>query len=341
MIALDQKEEKKTLSLGFIGIGWIGRNRMEVLLNGGQVKADVISEPFEQNAIEALKLAPHAQVIDNPVDAYANPELDGVVIATPSALHASQSLNALSSGKAVFCQKPLGRTANEVRQVVKASQKSDKLLAVDLSYRYTRAFQAVKETIQNGEIGRVYAVNLVFHNAYGPDKDWFYDMSLSGGGCVMDLGIHLVDMALCCLEFPEIEAIRSHLFSKGVKLVPGEERVEDYAKVSMLTEQNTAINLDCSWHVSAGRDAEIEATFFGTDGGVSFKNVNGSFYDFKAEKYHGTQTEELVSPPDDWSGRAGLVWAKNLLKGVGYDAISATELVKTAEVIDRIYGRQS
>jgi predicted dehydrogenase len=48
----------------------------------------------------------------------------------------------------------------------------------------------------------VFAVDLVFHNAYGPDKPWFYDPELSGGGCVMDLGVHLVDLALWSLDFP-------------------------------------------------------------------------------------------------------------------------------------------
>jgi len=331
--------DTKTLSLGFIGVGWIGRNRMEVLLNSGKATAAVISEPSPENTAEALKAAPEAQALQSPEGVYGNPELDGVVIATPSALHAAQSLDALNAGKAVFCQKPLGRTATEVRQVVEASRKADRLLGVDMSYRYTKAFQAVYDTIANGDIGKVYAVNLVFHNAYGPDKPWFYDINQSGGGCVMDLGIHLIDMAMSCLGFPEVREVKSHLFSKGVKLAPGEERVEDFAKVSLYTAEDTAMSLECSWHVSAGRDAVIEATFFGTEGGVAFKNINGSFYDFVAEKYKGTYTETLVSPPDDWSGRAGVAWADDVLQGKGFDAKTAGELIKTAEIIDRIYGR--
>lgn len=341
MIATSQQEDKKTLSLGFIGVGWIGRNRMEVLLNAGKAEAAVISEPYEENAAEALKSAPNAKVTTEPDTVYANPDLDGIVIATPSAMHAAQSIEALNGGKAVFCQKPLGRTAEEVRQVVQASQKADKLLAVDLSYRYTKAFKAVHDTITSGAIGKVYGVDLVFHNAYGPDKDWFYDIKRSGGGCVMDLGIHMVDLAMWCLGFPEIDEVKSHLFSKGIKLQPNEEKVEDFAKVSMLTADDTSISLECSWHVSAGQDAVIEAKFYGTEGGVAFKNCNGSFYDFKAEKYKGTYTETLVSPPDDWSGCAGVVWAEEILKGRGYDKKSAEEFIKTAEVIDRIYGRLS
>jgi len=339
MIATSQQEDKKTLSLGFIGVGWIGRNRMEVLLNAGKADASILFEPYEENAAEALKSAPNA-TISNDLDAvYVNPDLDGIVIATPSAMHASQSIEALTAGKAVFCQKPLGRTAEEVRQVVYASQKADKLLAVDLSYRYTKAFEAVYNTIISGAIGEIYAVDLVFHNAYGPDKEWFYDIKRSGGGCVMDLGIHLVDLAMWCLGFPEINEVKSHLYSKGVKLQPNEEKVEDFAKVAMLTADDTSISLECSWHVSAGQDAVIEAKFYGTEGGVAFKNVGGSFYDFKAEKYTGTHTDTLVSPPDDWSGRAGVVWAEEILNGKGYNAESCNEFIKTAEVIDRIYGR--
>jgi predicted dehydrogenase len=331
--------DKKTLSLGFIGVGWIGRNRMEVLLKEGNINNVIIAEPYEQNANEALQVAEGSILVDSPEEIYNNEDIDGVVIATPSALHAAQSLEALQSGKAVFCQKPLGRTAKEVKQVIEASKEADKLLSVDLSYRYTKGFQAVYDIISEGEIGKVYAVELVFHNAYGPDKEWFYDINQSGGGCVMDLGTHLIDMAMCCLGFPEVTELKSYLFSKGVKLKPNENKVEDFAKVTMLTDKEAAITLECSWHASAGEDAVIRAVFYGTEGGVAFKNINGSFYDFQAEKYKGTNKEIIVSPPDDWSGKAGVVWSEKIADSMGYDEVTATEFLKTAEIIDRIYGR--
>lgn len=332
-------EIQKTLALGFIGVGWIGRNRMDVLLKHPHISAVAITDPHQQNADDALKAAPTAKLRESADVVHSDETVDGIVIATPSALHAQQAIDALKAGKAVFCQKPLGRNAKEVAEVIQASREANKLLAIDLSYRYTKAYQAIHNLIQNGEIGKVHSIDLVFHNAYGPDKDWFYDLERSGGGCVMDLGIHLIDLALWTLGFPEIKGISAHLFHNGKKMVPAEKVVEDFAHVLMTAQTGTVISLQCSWNISAGKDAVIEATFFGTQGGAAFKNVNGSFYDFVAEKYTGTHTETLVSSPDDWGGRAGILWAEAVMAGKGHDALAAKELMETAKIIDRIYGK--
>lgn len=331
--------QQKDLNLGFIGVGWIGRNRMEVLLQNKKIQAKAILEPNKENAQKAQELGSQIKHVNLLEELLESPDIDGVVIATPSALHAQQSIRALQAGKAVFCQKPLGRTATEVREILQQARKADKLLAVDFSYRYTKAFQAVYQVIQNREIGSVFAVDLVFHNAYGPDKEWFFDIDKSGGGCVMDLGIHLVDLALWILDFPQVQSVTSSLYSKGKKLESKGSQVEDYASVSMATSEGTQINLQCSWHLSAGQDAVIEARFYGTHGGAAFTNINGSFYDFKAERFTGTHRETLDGPPDDWGGRAGLLWAEELLENKGYNEVAAQEIIKTTEIIDRIYGR--
>lgn len=339
METLKRTPKTEQFTLGFIGLGWIGRSRMEKLLTHSKVKGVGIVEPFKEHAESALQLDEEMQVFDSAEAMIADPQIQGIVIATPSAMHAEQATLALMAGKAVFCQKPLGRTFDEVQKVLKASAQTNKLLAVDFSYRYTKAFKAVYDVVQSGELGQIFAVDLVFHNAYGPDKAWFYDLNQSGGGCVLDLGIHLLDMALWSLQYPQIQEVRSQLYSGGKKLGTNPKKVEDYASVALSTKDGVAINLQCSWHISAGREAVIEAKFYGTQGGAAFTNINGSFYDFKAEKYKGTQTEPLVLPPDDWGGRAGMVWADAVMDGAGYDAVSAQELLQLAELIDTIYGR--
>jgi len=331
--------KNKVLTLGFVGLGWIGLNRMKCLIKNPDIQAKAIVEPDKKNADRALEAAPSAVRYSSYEALLSDEEIDGIVIATPSALHAEQSIQALNAGKAVFCQKPLGRTAAEVKAVMQASKKNNRLLGVDLSYRFTTAFQAIYKAIQNKEIGKIFSAELLFHNAYGPDKDWFYDPEKSGGGCVLDLGIHLADLLLWSLDFPKVQKLQSNLFHQGRRITNPENIAEDFAQINFLTADNTAVNLQCSWNLSAGEDAVISARFYGTQGGLCFKNVNGSFYDFTAEIYHGTQTEVLVSPPDDWSGKAVETWAKAVADGKTYDKKTAQEHILLAEILDKIYER--
>jgi predicted dehydrogenase len=323
--------------LGFLGVGWIGRHRMEAILAAGGASAIAIADASPEACAEAAKLAPQAEILGS-LDALLDAGVEGVVIATPSAMHAEQAIMALARGVAVFCQKPLGRTAAETRGVVEAARAADRLLAVDLSYRFTAGMQAIRALVAAGALGRVHAVDLVFHNAYGPDKPWFYDPALAGGGCVMDLGVHLVDLALWTLGFPSVEDVQARLFAAGEPLAARPDRVEDYAVATLTLEGGTVVRLACSWRLHAGRDAVIEAAFYGTEGGAALKNVGGSFYDFTAERYRGTASETLAGPPDAWGGRAAADWALRLAAGERFDP-AVERLVVVAEALDRIYGR--
>jgi len=244
----------------------------------------------------------------------------------------------LDRGVAVFCQKPLGRTAREVAAVVEAARRSDRLLAVDLSYRFTEGMRRIRETVRSGELGPVFAVDLVFHNAYGPDKPWFYDPKLSGGGCVMDLGVHLVDLALWSLDFPEVTSVSSTLMAQGAPLGSAASAVEDYAAATLTLDTGAVVRLTCSWRLHAGEPALISAAFHGVEGGAALRNVDGSFYDFAADRLDGTTKRVLATPPDPWGGRAAADWARRLAAGARFDP-KAARLVDVARVLDRIYGR--
>ena len=323
--------------VGFLGVGWIGRNRMEAALATGLIEATAIADPSPEGVTAALKLAPDAAVVAGLGEMLAL-DLDGIVIATPSALHADQAIAALQAGVAVFCQKPLGRTAAETQAVVTAARTANRLLGVDLSYRHTQGAQSIKRLIADGELGPVFAVDLTFHNAYGPDKPWFYDRAQSGGGCVMDLGIHLVDLALWLLDFPAVRHVSGALFAKGVALAANDARVEDFAVGTLLLDGGAVVRLACSWNLSAGQDAVIAADMYGTKGGAALRNVNGSFYEFTADLCRGTKRATLVAPPDAWRGRAMADWACRLAAGERFSS-EAERFVPVSQVLDRIYGR--
>jgi predicted dehydrogenase len=326
--------------LGFLGVGWIGRNRLQAIVDAGAAEIVAMTEPANEMSAAAQQIAPDAKLIMS-YDELMAADLDGVVIATPSAMHADQSIAALERGLAVFCQKPLARNANETWRVVDAARKADKLIGVDLSYRHIDGVAEIKDLVGSGALGDVFAVDLVFHNAYGPDKKWFYDPELSGGGCLIDLGIHLVDLAMWVLDFPSVHNVSSRLFCGGKPLSDGSGQVEDYAAAQFDMDRNIHARLACSWNLNAGRDAVIEATFYGTNGAASLKNENGSFFEFSTEWMEGTTSARLDDPEKqsfdwDWGGRAAVEWVNRLGESPRFDT-SATNLINVAEVIDTIY----
>lgn len=319
--------------VGFLGVGWIGRHRMEAMIAGGRIEAAAVADSSEACLGEALALVPRAEACRN-LEGLLDQGLDGLVIATPSALHADQALRALERGVAVFCQKPLGRSEVETRAVVDAARRADRLLGVDLSYRRTAAVEAVRDRLRAGALGAVHAVDLTFHNAYGPDKPWFYDPALSGGGCVMDLGVHLVDLALWLLDEP-VTGVEAHLFHQG-RPMTDRARAEDHAVAALRLASGAVVRLACSWRLHAGQDAVIEAAFYGDRGGAAIRNLGGSFYDFEARFLEGVSSQVIAAPPDAWGGRMAADWAERLARSPAYDP-AVESVVRTAEVLDRIY----
>jgi predicted dehydrogenase len=320
--------------LGFLGVGWIGRHRMEQIAEHTDAQIVGIADPDPARRADAATIAPYARQCEH-LGQLLELDLDGLVIATPSAQHAEQAIAALDHGLAVFCQKPLARDGLETGRVVAAARKADRYLGVDLSYRYTTAVQRIREVVRTGNIGTPYAIDLVFHNAYGPDAPWFYNKELAGGGCVLDLGIHLVDLALWLLDYPAVERVDSQLYAGGKPLKRGAQ-VEDFAAVQLRLAGGIVARLTCSWRISAGRDAVIEATLYGSAAAVAMKNVDGSFYDFIAERYIGTRSELLASPPDEWGGRAAIAWVRRLTDDQRFDP-EAERLLDLATVLDSVY----
>jgi predicted dehydrogenase len=318
--------------LGFLGVGWIGRNRMEALAREGLAEVAAVADPQAEALAAAAAVAPQAGRAAS-LEELLEHDLDGVVIATPSALHAEQAVAALGRGIGVFCQKPLARDAAETRRVLEAARDANRLLGVDLSYRHVEALRVAQKLVADGEIGMLHSLDLAFHNAYGPDKPWFTKAELSGGGCLIDLGTHLVDLALWLSGAGAYEVKTARMLS-----LQGHE-VEDRASAEVaLGNDEVRARLACSWFQPAGGECAFECTAWGSEGAVSVRNVGGSFYDFRTELWRGTGSEVLVEPPDDWGGRMIGAWAERLATDRDYDP-AADELELLARIVDDVYAR--
>jgi predicted dehydrogenase len=114
--------------LGFLGVGWIGQRRLEAIVEAGVAEVVAIADPSAECLAKCAAVVPRAAQMTS-LNELLETKLDALVISTPSALHAEQTIAALERGHAVFCQKPLGRNAEEVRAIVETARRTDRLLS--------------------------------------------------------------------------------------------------------------------------------------------------------------------------------------------------------------------
>lgn len=333
------RSTSQPVRLGFLGLGWIGLNRLQAVSDHPQVEIAAVSDPADAACDAALQVCPGAVRCEGLSSLLAQ-SLDGVVIATPSGQHFDQVLEAIRAGVAVFCQKPLTRNADQAAQLIASARATDVLLAVDYCYRYVKGMDQLQQMVRSGELGTLVAIDLVFHNAYGPNKSWALDPTQSGGGCVIDLATHLIDLALWATGDLPADQIASHLYRQGNPLPNPEQQIEDTGFAQWRLDDRIHVRLACSWNASMGCDAMIRAGFHGSRGSVVLQNVAGSFYDFAVEHHQGTNRRPLAAPPDDWGGRALQHWVGRLHAGSGYDR-DVERCLQVARIIDAIYGRSS
>jgi predicted dehydrogenase len=243
---------------------------MQALLAENACRGRRRRRPVARGAARVQALAPGAR----PSTRWKNccgTTLDGVVIATPSALHAQQALAALERGLAVFCQKPLARTAQENarhRRSRAQGRPAARLRPVlpahrgDAPHPQLRGRRRARAGVRRrpGVPQRL-----------RPGQVLGARSALAGGGCAIDLGIHLVDLALWTLGFPGSSASPAACTRRasGCRLAP--TSVEDYAVAQLELAGGAVVRIACSWNLSGGRDAVIEAHFHGSRGGAAMQ----------------------------------------------------------------------
>jgi predicted dehydrogenase len=326
-------DQARTLKLGFLGLGWIGRKRLDAVAADANVRVTAVSDLDPEKLQSAQSGYPHARAMSS-FDELLNCELDGVVIATPNGNHAYQAIACLSRGLPVFCQKPLATNAADTARVITAAQNANKLLEVDYSYRYVQGMHALRKRIRAGELGELNAIDLIFHNAYGPNKQWCFDRSQAGGGCLLDLGVHLIDLVLWLQDAPSMQLASSRLFAQG--RIAGSQDIEDLALVEFVQSNGAVVRLACSWHAHIGCDAEISAHIHASRCGARWRNVNGSFVDFDLDLLRGSQREHLGRSRDDWGPGALCSWIQRLRTDTSFDP-AAFDFLVGAKLIEQAY----
>jgi predicted dehydrogenase len=237
-----------------VGAGVIGqmRARSVALHPGAEVVA--ISDPN----VEAARLAAagtRARVEADHRAFLSDGNVDAIIVSTPVQLHEAIILEALSAGKHVLCEKPLSSSPESCRRILAAATQSGRHVAVGFNHRFYPAFHFMKQAIDAGRIGRLdelrtYGGHDGLHNFRA---DWMYKRPHSGGGAMMDVGIHMTDLARWMAgDVTEAYGVAG----ENVWHVEGSE---DRALAVLKTASGAPIQYGASWNEWKGYKAWIEA----------------------------------------------------------------------------------
>jgi predicted dehydrogenase len=216
--------------------------------------------------------------------------LNVVSIATPNKFHAPLTIAALEAGCHVLCEKPMAMSADEARAMLAAAEKAGKRLMINFSYRFSEQSQALKDRVDAGELGDVYFARTVWHRRRGLPKfgGWFGQKGLSGGGPLIDLGVHRLDLALWLMGYPKPVWVMGSTYNPIATALAEKEGVpydvEDLAVGLIRFENGATLEVEASWATNIKERELMETRLLGTEGGLVQRNLNET-YEFEAELY--------------------------------------------------------
>jgi predicted dehydrogenase len=212
-----------------------------------------------------------------------DPAIDAVSVCLPNVLHAPVAIAALEAGKHVLVEKPMARNVEEARSMVAAAAAHRRVLMIGFNRRYSGDMVWLKRHVESGALGQIYYAKAFWMRRAGIPRlgSWFVSKEQSGGGPLVDLGVHVLDMALHLLGEPEVRTVSASTYAAfGPRGLKGWENrvaasdaglaydVEDLAAAFIRLEGGATLQLEASWasHSSAGDDFGV--TLYGTEGGA-------------------------------------------------------------------------
>jgi predicted dehydrogenase len=270
------------LRVGVIGLGFAGTTALDAFrsLPGVRVVALAGQEPIRLAELGASRQVP--DTYHDWEDLVARDDLDIVSIGVPNHLHHPIALAALGSGKHVFCEKPLAPTGALAQDMVDAAMRNDRVLEIAFNHRRRADVQYLRRYLNEHDIGRVYHARASWRRRTGIPGigSWFTNKAMAGGGPMIDLGPHVLDIALHLLGEPRVTRVSAVTYGElgrqgrggrsGTTTTGGTRtfEVEDFASALLRLDTGGSIHLETSWASYSADDEDIAVELLGSTGGT-------------------------------------------------------------------------
>jgi len=270
--------------------------------------------------------------------------LDIISIATPNKFHKPLTLAALAKGCHVLCEKPMALSAEEGREMIAAATQAKRRLMINFSYRFRPQSLALKRLVDEGVLGDIYSARTCWLRRHGFPGfgGWFTDKTLAGGGPLIDLGVHRIDLALWLMGYPQPTWVMGHtsdaLTQEEAKHQGKNATVENHCTGQVRFATGSSMQIEASWACHRRENEFMETHLYGTRAGMVQRNVGGG-YDFTAEVFErragGFYTHTLDRTEE--RERSSMEHFADAILTDGPTPATAEEALKVQQIIDGIY----
>jgi predicted dehydrogenase len=303
-----------TIQIGIIGAGNIGNVHMNEFKKVPDAVIAAVTDVYLPLA-EARALEHGIPKVHASYEAMLeDPELDAVIIAVPNEMHAAIAIRALEAGKHVLLEKPMAINAESAKQIIRAHRSTDRVLMIAHQMRWESINLQVKEQIDKGALGQIYNVKAGWMRRKGIPGwgTWFTQMSKSGGGPLIDIGVHMLDLSLHLMgnakpvsvfgtTYAEFGPKRKGIGTWGKPDWNGTYDVEDLATALIKLDNGSTLNLDVSWAAHTDMlDNQPYLYVMGSEGGATLRGNQGRLF---TEMFDRTADVELSVPAQDEGAR--------------------------------------
>ncbi|ANS74969.1 oxidoreductase [Paenibacillus yonginensis] len=294
----------KQLKVAIIGCGGIANGKhLPSLAKQPEVDLVAFCDIVEERARKAAKEygTQDAKVFTDYRELLANSDIDVVHVCTPNDSHSEITVAALEAGNHVMCEKPMAKTSEQARAMLEAAKRTGKKLSIAYQNRFRNDSLYLKELCEQGELGDIYLGKaLAIRRRAVPTWGVFLDEEKQGGGPLIDIGTHALDLTLWLMDNYEPKSVMGSVFHKlGHRenaanafgsWDPAEFKVEDSAFGYITMKNGATIILESSWALNVVETGEAKTLLCGTEGGADMKNglrINGE----KNSRLYDTQID--------------------------------------------------
>ncbi|HBL4752549.1 TPA: Gfo/Idh/MocA family oxidoreductase [Listeria monocytogenes] len=317
-----------TLKVGIIGCGGIANGKhMPSLLK--TEKAEMVA--FCDNVLEKAEAAAkefggeNASVYTNYVELLQDKSIDVIHVCTPNISHAEISIAAMEAGKHVMCEKPMAKTTAEAKSMIEAAERTGKKLTIGYQNRFRKDSDYLHQVCENGELGDIYyAKAKAIRRRAVPTWGVFLDEEAQGGGPLIDIGTHALDLTLWMMDNYKPKYVVGNSYHQLAKKEnaanawgswdPSKFTVEDSAFGFITMENGATIVLEASWALNTLDVGEARTSLSGTEGGADMEDglrINGEAHSQMYEKkiqleaggvdfYDGTGDDPALIEAEQW-----------------------------------------